>query len=59
MVIGNDRNCKTGFNIALRIPKTTATMIADPKLFTDIPGNNHAVKYTATLDIIICNINPI
>lgn len=44
IVIGKERNCNIGFTIALRIPKTIATRIAEPKPLTDIPGNNHAVK---------------
>ena len=55
IVTGNEINCKIGFNIAFNIPKTIATKMDAPKLFTDTPGNNHAVKYTATLDINICN----
>jgi len=43
-VIGNDNISNIGFNTALRIPSTIATMIAVPKLFTDIPGSSHAVK---------------
>lgn len=43
-VIGNEMNCNMGFKTAFNIPKTIATRIADPKLFTDIPGNNHEVK---------------
>lgn len=56
MVIGNDTNCNTGFKMAFKIPNTMATIIAVPKLLTEIPGNNQAVKYTATLDISICKI---
>jgi hypothetical protein len=56
IVIGKDKNCNIGFSIAFRIPSTIATRIDVPKLFTETPGSNHAVKYTATLEIRICKI---
>lgn len=55
MVIGKEINCNIGFNNAFSNPNTTATIIDTPKLFTETPGSNHAVKYTATLEIKICN----
>jgi len=57
IVIGNERNCRIGFSKAFNKPNTIATKIEVPKLFTETPGNNQAVKYTATLEISICIIN--
>lgn len=55
IVTGNEINCRIGFNTAFNSPNTIATKMDAPKLLTETPGSNHAVKYTATLDISICN----
>ena len=46
IVIGRVNNTNKGFTTVLRIPKTTATIIAVTKFSTVTPGSKYAAKNT-------------
>jgi len=59
MVTGIVRSVNNGLTKTFNRPIIKEIPMADPKLFTSIPGNNQAVRYTANAEIKRFAIKPI
>lgn len=57
MVIGNVKTINMGFTVTLKIPNTTATIIALIKLVTSTPGKKYESTITAKAVNNILNNN--